>query len=67
MRVVILFFSVFLLSSCASVFVDQCVEKGKSREICEVEQKTKSSEEIGQQQDDYLKQLFHKMFVEKPQ
>jgi len=67
MRVVILIFSVFLLPGCTSIFVDQCVEKGKSREICEVEQTTKSNEEIGQQQNDYLKHLFNKLFVEKPQ
>ena len=64
MRVVTLIFSGFLLSGCASVFVDQCVEKGKSRKICEVEQNTKSNEEIGQQQNDYVKHWFNKMFVE---
>ena len=67
MRVVTLIFSGFLLSSCTSIFVDQCVEKGKSREVCEAEQNAKSKEEIGQQQNDIVKQWFNKVFVEKPQ
>ena len=67
MRVVTLIFSGFLLSSCTSIFVDQCVEKGKSREVCEAEQNAKSKEEIGQQQNDIVKHWFNKVFVEKPQ
>ena len=67
MRVVTLIFSGFLLSGCASVFVDQCVEKGKSREVCEAEQNAKSKEEFGQQQKEYINQWFNKVFVEKPQ
>ena len=67
MRVVTLIFSGFLLSGCASVFVDQCVEKGESREVCEARQNTMSKEEFGQKQNDYLKQWFNKVFVEKPQ
>ena len=67
MRVVTLIFSGFLLSGCASVFVDQCVEKGESREVCEARQNAKSKEEFSQQQTDYVKQWFNKVFVEKPQ
>ena len=67
MRVVTLIFSGFLLSGCASVFVDQCVEKGESREVCEAEQNAKSNEEFGQQLNDYVKHWFNKVFVEKPQ
>jgi len=67
MRVVTLIFSGFLLSGCASVFVDQCVEKGESRVVCEAEQNAKSNVEFLQQQKDYLKQWLNKVFVEKPQ
>jgi len=67
MRVVTLIFSGFLLSGCASVFVDQCVEKGESRVVCEAEQNSKSNEELLQQQNDYVKYWFNKVFVEKPQ
>ena len=67
MRVVTLIFSGFLLSGCASVFVDQCVEKGESREVCEAEQNAKSNEEFIQQQNNYVKHWFNKVFVEKPQ
>ena len=66
MRVVTLIFSGFLLSGCASVFVDQCVEKGESREVCEAEQNAKSNEEFFQQQNDYVKHWFNTVFVEKP-
>jgi hypothetical protein len=64
---VTLIFSGFLLSGCASVFVDQCVEKGESREVCEAEQNAKSNEEYFQQQNDIVKHWFNKLFVEKPQ
>ena len=67
MRVVTLVFSGFLLLGCASVFVDQCMEKGESREVCEAEQNAKSNEEFFQQQIDYVKHWFNKVFVEKPQ
>ena len=64
MRAVTLIFSGFLLSGCASVFVDQCVEKGESRVVCEAEQNATSKEEFIQQHSDYVKQWFNKMFVE---
>jgi len=67
MRVVTLIFSGFLLLGCATVFVDQCVEKGESREVCEAKQNAMSTEDFVQQQNDYLKQWFKKVFVEKPQ
>ena len=66
MRAVTLIFSAFLLSSCASIFVDQCVDKGESRDVCEAKQNALSKEEFGEQQKAYIKQLFNKIFVEKP-
>jgi|AP82_1055514.scaffolds.fasta_scaffold82505_1 uncharacterized protein YceK len=62
MRVVTLIFSGFLLSGCASVFVDQCVEKGESREVCEARQTATSKGEFIQQHGDYVKQWFNEMF-----
>ena len=55
MRVMTLISPGFLLSDCASVFVDQCVEKGESRVVCEAEQNAKSNEEFVQQQHNYIK------------
>ena len=66
MRVVALIFFGFLLSSCASVLVDQCVEKGESREVCEKKQNAKSKEGFIQQQSDYFKQWFKNVFGDKP-
>ena len=66
MRVATLIFSAFLLSSCSSIFVDQCIDKGESRDVCEAKQNALSKEEFGEQQNAYIKQLFNKIFVEKP-
>ena len=66
MRILTLLFLVFLLSGCSSLLVDRCVDQGeKSREVCEAEQKNKSSSEISEQQTELFNHWLDSLMIWK--
>ena len=66
MRLITLFIFVFLLSGCGSLLVDRCVDQGgKSREVCEAEQKNKSPSEISEQQTELFNHWLNNLMIWK--
>ena len=66
MRLITLFFFVSFLSGCGSLLVERCVDQGgKSREVCEVEQKNKSPSEISKQQTELFNHWLNSLMIWK--
>ena len=66
MRLLTLLFLVSLLSGCSSLLVDRCVDQGgKSREVCEAEQKNKSPSEISEQQTELFNHWLDSLMIWK--
>ena len=66
MRLITLFLLVFLLSGCSSLLVDRCMDRGgKTRVVCEAEQKTKSPSEISKQQTELFNHWLDNLMIWK--